>query len=192
MKINPKILHSTFLLVTLFHISCERCEGDGKTYYNLSEYDKNLIPYQGKEILKFFSTSLSDTIIFQADSQWTYYRNNKNGGADCPLVHISEGRGMAFISSSNSSKIVLNQINEEDVKGFEINYNDLFTVRTTDLGYQWGIDIDSTTINDVKYYDVYTITGRVVKIKDVGVWFSEKEGILKIYSNTGDTLTKIR
>lgn len=186
----------TIIAISFLFATCkrDRC-GDGKTYYNLSENDKNKIPYKGNEVLKFFNTSTSDTLIFQAEPQWTYYSNSKYYGADCPMENICEGRGIAFFNLSQSEKIVVNQVysTSNNVQYIELNYNDIFIVKKPFPFINAGKPtFDSVLINGIKYYNVRAITGSIKQPMDVGFWFTEIEGILKIYTNTNDTLTKIK
>ena len=183
----------TIIAISFLWVACkgDRC-GDGKTYYNLSENDKSQIPYKGNEVLKFFSTNTSDTLIFQAEPQWTYYSNSKYYGADCPMEDICQGRGIAFFNSSQSKKVVINQLYYlTGGKGTELNYNDLFTL---DGGFDYAgkPDFDSIFVNGNKYFNVYIVTGKISKPKDVGYWYTKNEGVLMIYSNTGDTLNLIK
>lgn len=187
-KIILIFLYLSFLLASC---SKDKC-GDGKNYYNLSENDKSQIPYKGNESLKFLSNSSSDTLIFQAEPEWSYYTNSKFYGADCPMEDICQGRGIAFFNISQNKKIVINQLNyTSGGKGTEINYNDLFTI---DGGFEYAgkPEFDSISINGVTYYNVYMVTDKIQHPKDVGYLFNRTEGVLLIYSNTGDTLKIIK
>lgn len=186
----------TIIAISFLFATCkrDRC-GDGKTYYNLSENDKSKIPYKGNEVLKFFNTSTSDTLIFQAEPQWTYYSNSKYYGADCPMENICQGRGIAFFNLSQNKKIVVNQVysTSNNVQYIELNYNDIFIVKKPFPFINAGKPtFDSVLINGIKYYNVRAITGSIKQPMDVGFWFTEIEGILKIYTNTNDTLTIIK
>jgi len=186
----------TIIGISFLFATCkrDRC-GDGKTYYNLSENDKSKIPYKGNEVLKFFNTSTSDTLIFQAEPQWTYYSNSKYYGADCPMENICQGRGIAFFNLSQNKKIVVNQVysTSNNVQYIELNYNDIFIVKKPFPFINAGKPtFDSVLINGIKYYNVRAITGSIKQPMDVGFWFTEIEGILKIYTNTNDTLTIIK
>jgi hypothetical protein len=193
MKIKIIITLSIAFIMTT--CSKENKCGDGKTYYNLSENDKSQIPYKGSEILKFLNTSSSDTLIFQAEPEWSYYTNSKYYGADCPMENICQGRGIAFFNASQNKKIVINHLYRSDinVEYIELNYNDIFTVNETFPFINMGKPTyDSVNINGIFYYNVRAITGKIKQPKDVGFWFTEKEGILKIYSNINDTLTRVK
>jgi hypothetical protein len=190
MKIKIIITLSIAFIMTT--CSKENKCGDGKTYYNLSENDKSQIPYKGNETLKFLSTSTYDTLIFNAEPEWSYYTNSKYYGADCPMENICQGRGIAFFNAIQNKKIVINQVYSTDgnLQLLELNYNDLYTVKS---GFPFtGFTYDSASINGRFYHNIRAITGKILMPKDVGFWFTANEGIIKIYSNKGDTLNLIK
>ena len=185
------------LFISFFTTMCSKenkC-GDGKTYYNLTENDKSQIPYKGNETIKFLNTSTSDTLTFKTEPEWSYYTNSKYYGADCPMENICQGRGIAFFNASQNKKIVINQLYHSDinVEYIELNYNDYFTVSETFPFINMGKpNYDSVSINGIFYYNVRAVTGKIKQPKDVGFWFTEKDGIIKIYTNEGDTLNLIK
>jgi len=190
-----KITHIFIILfISFFTTMCSKDNkcGNGKTYYNLSENDKSQIPYKGNETIKFLNTSSSDTLTFKAEPEWSYYTNSKFYGADCPMEDICQGRGIAFFNVIQNKKIVINQVYSTDgnLQLLELNYNDLFTVKS---GFPFtGFTYDSASINGHFYHNIRAITGKILMPKDVGFWFTEKEGIIKIYTNEGDTLNLIK
>jgi hypothetical protein len=180
------------ICITLY-TSCskdEGCNGTAVQYANILQSDKDLIPYKGGESLTFLHVNTGDTITFFGESKWTNYSNSSFGGADCVIETRREGRGIGFFNSSKN-KLVLNQhilSNGFYVSSFEIDFDDLY-IKSSLLDSPYEKILDSISIQKNKYYDIYFYSNDDInpKPQDFGCYYTRKDGIIKLFSKTGDT-----
>jgi hypothetical protein len=182
------------LICFLLYTSCSKdkgCDGTAIEYENLSQANKNLIPYKGGETLTFLHKNTGDTITFIGESKWTSYSNSSFSGSDCVKETKLEGRGIAFSGVSNNKSIVLNQyISSSGTMYFEINFDNLFI----NTAYLWSTSPyqkiqDSITIQSKKYYDIFFYSDDNIKPQpnDYGCYYTRKDGIIKLFTKTGDS-----
>ncbi len=158
-------------------------------FENLYEDEKNLIPYYGNEVLTFINVNTNDTHIFVGEPNWTTYYNSSYGGADCIIDYKREGRGIAYISPTYNSRIVLNQyISQTRTRYFEIQFNSLF-VETRLLFSGLEKIKDSIVIQNKIYYDVYFYSNDETGTKptNYGCYYTRTDGIIKLLFTTGET-----
>jgi len=186
---KTKILLVLAICVMLY-TSCSKDKGCGGTivqYANIPQSDKDLIPYQGRETLNFLHVNTGDTVTFLGESKWTSYSNSSFGGADCVIETRREGRGIAYVNTNKSSQIVINQyIGSTTSTYFEIVYDNLMI--SSSLLFSNQKFQDSVTIQGKKYFDIYFYSDDNIspKPKDYGCYYTRKEGIIKLFTKTGD------
>lgn len=184
MKIILIILTLPMLLPSC---SRDRCDGTTVEYANIPQSSKDLIPYNGGETLTFLHVNTRDTVTFVGESNWTGYSNSTFRGADCPIEVKREGRGIAFINNQ-SKKMVLNQyVGATTSTYFEISFEDMsiFTsLLFSDQKFQ-----DSLTIQGKKYLEVYFYSNDDINPKptNYGCYYTRSDGIIKLFSKTGET-----
>lgn len=186
---NTKIIYPILILSILFS-SCSKDKGCGNgtiEYANIPQSDKNLIPYKGGETLTFLHVNTGDTLKFTGELNWTSYSNSSFRGADCPIEVKREGRGIAFVNSNQSNKILINQyVGETTSTYFEISFEDL-NIFTRLLFSNEKIQ-DSINIQGKKYFDIYFYSNDNINPKptNFGCYYTRKDGIIKLFSKTGE------
>jgi len=190
---NTKIIYPILILSILFS-SCSKdkeCGNGTIEYANIPQSDKDLIPYKGGETLTFLHVNTGDTLKFTGETNWTTYSNSTFRGADCPIEVKREGRGIAFFNNSSNNKILLNQYilqNGSYVSAFEINFDNLF-INTTLLGSPYEKIFDSISIQKNTYYNIYFYSNDNISPKptNYGCYYTRTDGIIKLFSKTGET-----
>ena len=178
------------LICFLLYTSCSKdkgCNGINVEYKNLSQTNKNLIPYKGRETLTFLHVNTGDTETFIGEPMWTSYSNSSFGGADCVIETRREGRGISYVNKSKSKQIVFNQyIGATTSTYFEITFEELNVF--TRLLFSDDKFKDSITIQGKKYFNIYFYSNDDVspKPQDYGCYYTRTDGILKLFTKTGD------
>jgi len=157
-------------------------------YANIPQSSKDLIPYKGGETLTFLHVNTGDTVTFVGEPNWTAYSNSTFRGADCPIEVKREGRGIAFINSIQSKINVINQyVGATTSTYFEISFENLNIF--TSLLFSNQRFQDSITIQGKKYFDVYFYSNddSSPKPTDYGCYYTRTDGIIKLFTKTGET-----
>jgi hypothetical protein len=166
----------------------EPCEKKTEIRY-IAEKDRERVPYKGGETLTFLHVNTGDTVVFNAEPNWTQYFGYSSYGEGCIIEEKLEGRGIAFFNSKSNQPIVINQyIIEQGAAVFEVKFRDI-EIKDYSIWHKGNKYSDSIVLHNKTYKDVlfFSNDDHTPSTTDFGCFYTYIDGIIKIYSKTGDT-----
>ena len=181
------------LSIAWLYPACSKAPCETKTEYRyIPAKEREMVPYKGGEKLTFLHVNTRDTVVFEGESNWTQYYNGYSYGAGDGVCFVTEekleGRRIEFFSRALNEGILINQyISENSGTVFEIKFRDL-EIQSRRYRYTTG-KADSMEIQGKVYRDVSFLTFdlRNPKPTDYGCFYTWKDGIIKMFSQTGET-----
>ena len=189
---KQKLLIVIPLLLLLFK-ACkpdEKCV-DGNNYRYIDEYDYGKIPYKDHSQLTFVDKKTKDTLVFTGQGfQYGFGKYVSQG--ECPQTTNLEYRSLTFINNKNKDEILIeNKFVSFDVSYIGITYKNLsknFSPVEVSKPYKY----DSLIIQGTKYYNVQYLKDTHPYTPFLSIYYNLNYGILKLETNTGDTLELIK
>lgn len=192
MKTKLKLLLCLPFILLLFE-DCkpdEKCV-DGNYYKYIDDYFLNKIPYKDYSTISFLNKKTNDTLVFSGQGyQFGFSKYIEQG--ECPQTNNLQYRSLTFLNNKNVGNILIeNKFIDPTICKLGItykNYSKIFYAADVSKPFAY----DSLIIQGVKYYDVEYLKDEFPNTSFLSIYYNLNYGILKLETNSGDTLELIK